>query len=93
MTVKVLRSKYPQGGEKVMIYHATGKVVPGGKLPIDVGCIVSNCTTVAEIGRYLRTGMPLVERTITVDGKRVEQLQKGVNIIKTAEGVVKKIVK
>ena len=73
VTVKVLRSKYPQGGEKVMIYHATGKVVPGGKLPIDVGCIVSNCTTVAEIGRYLRTGMPLVERTITVDGGAVKE--------------------
>lgn len=68
VSVKVLQSKYPQGGEKVMIYHATGKVVPGGKLPIDIGCLVSNCTTVAEIGKYLKTGMPLVERTITVDG-------------------------
>ena len=73
VTVKVLKSKYPQGGEKVMIYHATGKVVPGGKLPIDVGCIVSNCTTVAEIGKYLRTGMPLVERTVTVDGGVVKE--------------------
>lgn len=73
VSVKVLRSKYPQGGEKVMIYHATGKVVPGGKLPIDVGCIVSNCTTVAEIGKYLKTGMPLVERTITVDGGVVKE--------------------
>ena len=73
VTVKVLKSKYPQGGEKVMIYHATGKVVPGGKLPIDVGCIVSNCTSVAEIGMYLRTGMPLVERTVTVDGGVVKE--------------------
>lgn len=75
VSVKVLSSKYPQGGEKVMIYHATGKVVPGGKLPIDVGCIVSNCTTVAEIGKYLKTGMPLVERTVTVDGGVVRRPQ------------------
>lgn len=75
VTVKPLQSKYPQGGEKVMIYHATGKVVPGGKLPIDVGCLVCNCTTVAEIGKYLKTGMPLVERTITVDGGAVAKPQ------------------
>lgn len=73
VTVKVLKSKYPQGGEKVMIYHATGKVVPGGKLPIDVGSIVCNCTTVAEIGRYLKTGMPLVEKCVTVDGACVAE--------------------
>ncbi|MBR5538714.1 MAG: electron transport complex subunit RsxC [Clostridia bacterium] len=73
VTVKVLGSKYPQGGEKVMIYHATGKVVPGGKLPIDVGSIVCNCTTLAEIGRYLKTGIPLVEKCITVDGACVKE--------------------
>lgn len=71
VTVKPLPSIYPQGGEKVLIYHTTGKVVPVGKLPIDVGCIVSNCTTVAEIGRYLKTGMPLVEKCVTVDGGAV----------------------
>ncbi len=71
ITVKSLPSIYPQGGEKVLIYHTTGKVVPVGKLPIDVGCIVSNATTVAEIGRYLKTGMPLVEKCITVDGSAV----------------------
>nr|MBQ5811207.1 electron transport complex subunit RsxC [Clostridia bacterium] len=68
VSVKVLPSKYPQGGEKVMIYSATGKTVPAGKLPIDVGCIVCNCTTVAEIGEYIKTGMPLVKKCITVDG-------------------------
>ncbi len=70
--VKALPSIYPQGGEKVLIYHTTGKVVPVGKLPIDVGCIVSNCTTVADIGRYIRTGMPLVEKCVTVDGSAVK---------------------
>ena len=66
--VKVLPSVYPQGGEKVLIYHTTGKVVPMGKLPIDVGCVVINCTTLAAIGTYLKTGMPLVEKCVTVNG-------------------------
>ena len=48
--VKVLPSIYPQGGEKVLIYHTTGRVVPVGKLPLDAGCIVVNCTTLAAIG-------------------------------------------
>ena len=73
VSVKVLPAVYPQGGEKVLIYHATGKVVKAGKLPIDVGCIVCNCTTVAEIGKYAKTGMPLVEKCITVDGSAVSQ--------------------
>ena len=71
VTVKVLPSKYPQGGEKVLIYHTTGKVVPVGELPISVGAIVINCTTVASIGAYLTTGMPLVEKCVTVDGAAV----------------------
>jgi electron transport complex protein RnfC len=71
--VKVLPAVYPQGGEKVLIYHTTGKVVPVGKLPIDVGCVVINCTTLAAIGAYLRTGMPLVEKCVTVDGGSVKE--------------------
>ncbi len=71
VSVHVLPSVYPQGGEKVMVYHTTGKVVPVGKLPIDVGCIVCNCTTLADIGRYAKTGMPLVEKCVTVDGSAV----------------------
>ena len=71
--VKVLPSVYPQGGEKVLIYHTTKKVVPTGKLPIDVGCIVVNCTTVAAIGCYLSTGMPLVNKCVTVDGGAVKE--------------------
>lgn len=69
--VKPLPSVYPQGGEKVLIYHTTGKTVPAGKLPIDVGCVVCNCTTLAEIGRYALTGMPLFEKCVTVDGSAV----------------------
>ena len=73
--VKVLPKLYPQGGEKVLIYHTTGKIVPTGKLPIDVGCVVCNCTTVAAIGAYLKTGMPLVEKCVTVDGGSVSAPQ------------------
>ncbi len=72
-TVKVLPAVYPQGGEKVMIYHTTGRKVPVGKLPIDVGCIVINVTTLAAIGAYLQTGLPLVEKCVTVDGGAVKE--------------------
>ena len=75
MEVMVLPSVYPQGGEKVLVYHTTKKTIPTGKLPIDVGCIVSNCTTIAAIGAYLKTGMPLVEKCITVDGGSVKAPQ------------------
>ncbi|MBQ9134335.1 MAG: electron transport complex subunit RsxC [Clostridia bacterium] len=71
--VCTLPALYPQGGEKVLIYHTTGKTVPAGKLPIDVGCVVCNCTTLAEIGRFLQTGMPLVEKCVTVDGGAVKE--------------------
>ncbi len=73
--IKVLPSVYPQGGEKVLVYHTTGKVIPEGALPIDVGCVVCNCSTIAEIGKYLKTGMPLTDRTITVDGDAIENPQ------------------
>ena len=75
MEVKELPTLYPQGGEKVLVYTTTGKVIPEGKLPIDVGCIVLNCTTLASIGSYLKTGMPLVEKCVTVDGGSVKNPQ------------------
>ncbi len=73
VSVKTLPSVYPQGGEKVLVYHTTGKVIKAGKLPIDVGCIVCNCTTLAAIGNYLKTGMPLVKKCVTVDGSAVSE--------------------
>ncbi len=73
ISVCVLPSVYPQGGEKVLVYHTVKKVVPEGKLPIDVGCIVCNCTTVAAIGGYARSGMPLVKKCVTVDGGAVTE--------------------
>ena len=83
-TVKVLPALYPQGGEKVLIYHTVGRVVPEGKLPIDAGCIVVNCTTLAAIGTYLKSGMPLVEKCVTVDGGAVKNPQNVIAPIGTA---------
>lgn len=73
VVVKVLPSVYPQGGEKVLVYHTTGRKIHANQLPIDVGCIVINCTTLAAIGAYLKTGMPLVEKCVTVDGGAVKK--------------------
>lgn len=69
--VMALKSRYPQGAEKMLILAATGRKVPPGKLPPDVGCLVMNVATVAFIARYLKSGKPLVSRTMTVDGSAV----------------------
>ncbi len=74
-SVAVLPSLYPQGGEKVIVYHTTKRQIPEGKLPIDVGCVVCNSTTIATIGKYLKTGIPLVSKCVTVDGSAVENPQ------------------
>ncbi len=70
--VFTLPSIYPQGGEKVLIYSVTGRVVPEGKLPLDVGVVVLNVTTLAAIYKYITTGMPLVSKCLTVDGSAVK---------------------
>ncbi len=73
--VKLMRlpTKYPQGAEKVIIYSATGRKVPLGKLPSDVGCLVMNVTSVATLNRFIKTGMPLVAKRLTVDGTAVAE--------------------
>lgn len=74
-SVKVMKlpSTYPQGAEKVIIYSATGRKLPLGKLPSDVGCIVMNITSIGVLYRYIKTGMPLVSKRITVDGDAVSE--------------------
>ena len=74
-TVKLMRlpTRYPQGAEKVIIYSATGRKVPVGKLPSDVGCIVMNVTSIATLYRFITTGMPLVSKRLTVDGTAVKE--------------------
>lgn len=66
-----LKSRYPQGAEKTLIKSCTNREVPPLKLPADVGCIVMNITSVAFIANYLKTGMPLVSKRITVSGNAV----------------------
>ena len=71
--VKRLPARYPQGAEKMQIFNTTGRVVPEGKLPKDVGVIVMNVASVAFIAEYLRTGMPLVTKAVTIDGPAVRE--------------------
>lgn len=66
-----LKSRYPQEAEKMMVLSATGRKVPEGCLPSDVGCIVMNVASVAFISRYIKTGRPLTSRTVTVSGNCV----------------------
>ena len=69
--VLVAHTKYPQGGEKMLIKYALGRSVPSGKLPADVGACVSNVSTVKAIPDAIKTGMPLIERVTTVTGKYI----------------------
>lgn len=68
-----LATKYPQGGEKQLINAVTGREVPSGGLPMDVGVIVDNAGTCAAIANVLKTGMPLIERITTVTGAGVKE--------------------
>lgn len=67
-----LKTRYPQGAEKQLIYAATKRKVPAGGLPSDIGVVVQNINTVSFIAKYMRTGMPLISRRITVDGSAVK---------------------
>lgn len=66
--LQLLHTKYPQGGEKQLIYATTGRVVPEGKLPLDVGVIVHNVGTFKAIFDAWTFGKPLYERVVTVTG-------------------------
>jgi electron transport complex protein RnfC len=72
INVVKLRSRYPQGAEKMLIYSVTGRKVPPGKLPMDVGVIVMNVNSVSFISEYIKTGMPLIKKRVTVDGSAVK---------------------
>ena len=72
MDVVAARTKYPQGAEKMLIKRVTGRKVPSGGLPADVGCIVSNISTTKAISDAIQKGMPLVERVVTVTGERLK---------------------
>ena len=69
--VEPLKVKYPQGAEKQLINAITGRRVPSGKLPIDVGCVVSNVGTAFAVYEAIQKNKPLVENILTVTGKKL----------------------
>ena len=70
--VVVAKTKYPQGAEKMLIKRVTGRKVPSGGLPADVGCVVSNISTTKAISDAIQKGLPLIERVVTVTGEHVK---------------------
>lgn len=71
ISVKALKTKYPQGGERTLIYAVTGRRVNSTMLPADVGCVVNNVDTVVAVYRAVVEGRPLMERIVTVTGDAV----------------------
>jgi len=69
IVVEPLKVKYPQGAEKQLINAITGRRVPSGKLPIDVGCVVSNVGTAFAVYEAIQKNKPLIENILTVTGK------------------------
>lgn len=70
-----LKSRYPQGAEKVLVQACTGRKVPAGKLPADVGCLVMNIGSLSFLASYMRTGMPLTLKRVTLDGSAIAHPQ------------------
>lgn len=73
MEVKELMTKYPQGGERTLIYAATGREINSSMLPADVGCVVDNIDTVVAIYKAVILGRPLMSRIVTVTGNAIRQ--------------------
>jgi len=68
VSVKVMKTKYPQGDERQLIYALTGRELPAGKLPADAGCVIFNAHTCAAVYTAIATGMPSVRRIVTLSG-------------------------
>ena len=75
ITLAVLPTRYPQGAEKQLIQSITGRQVPGGQLPVSVGCAVFNVSTFAAIHRAVEQGLPLTERIVTISGEAIAEPQ------------------
>ena len=71
MEVKVLKTRYPQGAERQIIYATTGRAIDSTKLPADAGCVVDNVETLIAIYYAVACGKPLMERIVTVSGDGV----------------------
>ena len=73
--VKALPSVYGTGAELILIEKCLGREVPHGGLPADAGAIVMNVTSVSTLGKYLKTGIPLVSKRVTVEGDAIAKPQ------------------
>ena len=83
-----LPARYPQGASRVILKNAMGRAVPRGGHLTDVGAILFNCTTMGEIARYVRTGMPLIQRRITVMGDAIANPQNLMVYVGTPTGEI-----
>ena len=75
ISVKVLKTKYPQGSERQLIYAATGRAINSTMLPADAGCIVNNVDTIVAVYHAVIEGLPLMERIVTVTGPAIKYPQ------------------
>lgn len=75
ITVKALKTKYPQGAERQLIYAATGRAINSSMLPADAGCVVNNVDTVIAIYHAVMEGRPLMHRIVTVTGDAIAEPQ------------------
>ena len=75
ISVKVLKTKYPQGSERQLIYATTGRAINSTMLPADAGCIVNNVDTIVAIYHAVIEGLPLMERIVTVTGPAIKYPQ------------------
>lgn len=73
MEVLALKTKYPQGGERQLIYATTGRAIHSAMLPADAGCVVDNVATVISIYQAVVEGKPSMERIVTVSGDAVNE--------------------
>ncbi len=73
ISVVSLREKYPQGGERVLIYSLTKRRINSGMLPADAGCLVFNFATLCAVADAVCDGIPLVRRVVTVSGEGVRE--------------------
>jgi electron transport complex protein RnfC len=73
ISVHQLKVKYPQGGEKQLIKALTGREVPSGKLPLEIGCVVNNVGTAFAVYEAVQKNKPLFERIVTVTGKSIKK--------------------
>ncbi|HEX4932831.1 MAG TPA: electron transport complex subunit RsxC, partial [Gemmatimonadaceae bacterium] len=73
ITILPLTVKYPQGAEKMLIKAVLGREVPSGKLPASVGALVQNVGSIATLAEVFETGLPLIERIVTVSGPGIRR--------------------